>query len=252
MQTRIVNSDLPNGKYEVEATEQETHWKHLNSLVQIPTTTLVSGGSAGSLKLAFSLSSSNSSTRFWSLATNSIRSDENVAKDKELALSYTFDSCSLTMVSPVNERRGHDIGFLSILSEDIHCGMVGGLRLGFWISHVSLRELITTPLFSFSLTSMKCWGSSNSLARLTLPQLSELTRRYDFRSIFFCNSSAASCTSSSMSLGLNFSIFSILLPSSRNTLAPSVPTLCSSLLKTFLFSSGAYRYKVKTADYVNG
>lgn len=41
----------------------------------------------GSLNLATSLSSTNESTRFCSLATNSIKREENVAKDRALALS---------------------------------------------------------------------------------------------------------------------------------------------------------------------
>nr|GMD34325.1 hypothetical protein Iba_chr09cCG10990 [Ipomoea batatas] len=52
-----------------------------------PIASSLSGSSTGSLNLPFSLSSSNASTRFWSLATNSMSSEVNVAKDKALAFS---------------------------------------------------------------------------------------------------------------------------------------------------------------------
>lgn len=64
---------------------QSLDLKQLNNLVQPDVTS--SCCSRGSLNFAFSPNSSKESTRFCSLATNSIRSDENVAKVNELALS---------------------------------------------------------------------------------------------------------------------------------------------------------------------
>jgi len=107
-------------------------------------------------------------------------------------------------------------------------------------STASLRDLCSRNFPS-------CWGSlsSSSIGRFPISQVSEFTRRYDFLSIFCCSSSAASCTSSSKSSRSSFSIFWTLFPSSRNTFAPSQPTLRSSLRKTCLFSAGAYASQKK-------
>ncbi|KAL1539823.1 hypothetical protein AAHA92_24259 [Salvia divinorum] len=63
--------------------------QHTTSSVrdQNPTASFVSAESAGSLNLAFSESSLNESTRFCSLATNSIKRDVKVARERALALS---------------------------------------------------------------------------------------------------------------------------------------------------------------------
>ena len=93
--------------------------KQLLSLFENLVTSFPIGWSTGTFKFAFLLSSWNASTRLWSFATNSIKSDVNVAKDKELALSYILDSCWFSNASTINERCGHD-DFWSILSEELN------------------------------------------------------------------------------------------------------------------------------------
>lgn len=200
----------------------------------------------GSLKPASSLSSSNASTRFWSLATNSIRSEANVAKDRELALSHTLDSCPFSTEFVLMDSRGQDvIGLLIALSEVIDSPTTRDpmMMLWLWGSPISLREFITTWCWLSGLSLITSWmlscSSGSSFTCSMIPQLSEFTRRYDFSSIFIWSSSAAWWTSWRMSPGLNLSIFSTLFPSTRSTFAPSVPTLWSSFWKTFLLSSGA-------------
>jgi hypothetical protein len=57
------------------------------------------------LKVSFSFNSSNALTTFYSLATNLIRSDANVVKDKALALSYVSESSSLSGMFGWNDLR---------------------------------------------------------------------------------------------------------------------------------------------------